>query len=908
MARVTPILRSFNAGEWSPLVEGRTDIDRYASSMKKLRNFVVTQQGPIVRRSGTIFTTTANKNNEHSEIIPFIFGQDQALLLEFGDETLRFISDGGLLTYAAVAVTAVGAGTPLVITSASLGANVGDQVVLGGFAAATNLNGRVANITAKVSNDYTLDLARPAGTISVVSATAARVYAIASPYTETDTPNLRYLQDADLVFLFCEGFAPYVLSRFSNLNWTLELLDFSDGPYMDVNATETRVSITTNTIATPIMTSINTPSGAVAVSTTRAGTQGYFAFDQNRTSAWQSDTKQYGWLRYWFGASGKVIDGYMLYGAQSSENADYTAKDYSPGSWMMQGSDDATNWTTLHEVQNYQLWDKKRTEFFEFANTYPFEFYRIEITESGRNGDAYPVIHEFIMREAGVKSVTATFSSTTGINRNTGFQSTDVGRLLRVRDSRSFWHALKITSVTNTTTVVCDLLDDPFLGAINTTQWRLGLFSDTTGWPTCGTFFDDRLYMAGAFDAPTTVAASTPGSYTNFAQTDKDGTVNDDNALVFKIKARKIPRVAWMATDERGLLIGTGAGEFVVTAATSGEAITARSVKARNSTARGSAPIEPVKIDRALLYVQRSQRTVRELAYVFEADGYRSPSMSLFASHLGEQRFVELDYAAEPHSVCFIRREDGLVAGLTYNREENVIGWHLHDVGGFVESMAVLPNEDGKQDSLWLVVRRTVNSQTVRYIERLADFWDFGNTLADDAWFVDCGARYDGELTDTLAGLWFLEGKTVYGLADGLKVGPLVVTNGAVTLGYEAESVVLGLPFESIAETARIDAGGSDGTSQGKTKRIHGVNIRVWDTLGGKYGRYDQETGAEVWEDIGYRLPDDYTDVLPLFTGDLGKVSFPAGYDTDGRVVVSTDDPYPLNLVALMPQLSGSDG
>jgi hypothetical protein len=69
-----------------------------------------------------------------------------------------------------------------------------------------------------------------------------------------------------------------------------------------------------------------------------------------------------------------------------------------------------------------------------------------------------------------------------------------------------------------------------------------------------------------------------------------------------------------------------------------------------------------------------------------------------------------------------MRREDGTVVGLTYNRDEGVVGWHRHDFGGYVESIAVLPQADGLQDALWLVVRRTINGVERRFVERLTRF------------------------------------------------------------------------------------------------------------------------------------------------------------------------------------------
>jgi hypothetical protein len=381
--------------------------------------------------------------------------------------------------------------------------------------------------------------------------------------------------------------------------------------------------------------------------------------------------------------------------------------------------------------------------------------------------------------------------------------------------------------------------------------------------------------------------------------------VADDNAVTATLNSKRLSRVAWLATDERGLLVGTGSGEWVINSGERDGVITARSIKARNSTMRGSAPVEPVKVDRQILYVQRSKRTVREFTYVFEADGYKSPSMSLFASHIGVPKFEELDYAAEPHSIVWTRRGDGSVAGLTYNREENVVGWHVQDFGT-VESIAVMPSPSGDQDTLWLQIARTIDGQQRRYIEKLTRFWDFDMGV-DDAHFVDCGLRYDGAPVSRVYGLKHLEGKTVVGVADGGIIPETVVVDGAIDLPAAASTIVVGLPFDAIGATNRIEAGAADGTAQGKIKRIHSAKVRLWKTGGGFIGSKDQ------WDKLeGVTARDDdnlTTDPVPLIDGDR-EVEWPEGYEGDAIVVFKRPGniPLPFNVIAIMPQMVTQDG
>jgi len=166
MAKVSPIIRSFNAGEFSPMMEGRTDLDRYPSSCRLLYNTVAAPQGPSICRSGTGFVARAYSSETKSVLIPFAFSEEQgqSYMLEFTDGRLRFFTEeGGLLIRTPVAATGTGT-SPFTFNSpalTALGAGVGDQVVLGGFADHYNLNGEAATISAKTGDDYTIDWVYP---------------------------------------------------------------------------------------------------------------------------------------------------------------------------------------------------------------------------------------------------------------------------------------------------------------------------------------------------------------------------------------------------------------------------------------------------------------------------------------------------------------------------------------------------------------------------------------------------------------------------------------------------------------------------------------------------------------------------------------------------------------------------
>lgn len=893
MAKASPALRSFNAGEFSVLMQGRTDVDRYPASLRELRNFITAPQGPVIRRSGTVHVARSCCDDSPSCLVPFVFARDQALNVEVSDGMFRFVTEDGVVTYDEV-YAAVVSTEPLVINAPDLGAEVGDQVALSGFPVQASLEGYIAHVTAVDGDEYTLDVSYSDAEDADAAPKAARVYIVDAPYDADDLSSIRYLQSADVLYLFCEGKQPYTLSRFGALDWRAEPREFINGPYLDQN--DEGVTLTPSGTANRAALSLGT-------ATNLGHAEGHpadDAFDTDQGTWWQSDTDQRGRLEF-TPTTPFACDGYAIFVARDNANTLYTNKDYAPADWTFEGWD-GTKWVTLDAQNGYVLYDGMRSTYFKLNNSAVYSKYALQVTACNRNGPLAPRVGQLVMTSADSKSLTLTASGTDGVNKDAGFAATDVGRLIRAKCSDGFWRNFRVTARSSATVVTATLLDDPLPNTGPMLDWRLGYWSDTTGWPTCGVFFEDRMWLGGGTEYPDLIAGSVTGAYDNYAQSDRGGEVLDESAVVVRLTNRELGRVRWLQSDERGLLVGTSAGNWVLSSADSREAINPRSLRARPSTARGAADVEAVKVDRQVLYVQRSRRTMREFAYVYEADGYKEPSMTQFASHIGSPYFAQIAYAAEPYSIVWVRRVDGTVAALTYNRDENVIGWHQHDFGGVVESISVLPTSDQRQDALWLVVNR----DGVRSIERMTAFWDFGSTLLADAHYVDDGLRYSGAAIDTVYGLRHLEGAEVVGLVNGVPYEFGTVTDGSVPLPEPATNVVVGLNFTSRLVSAGIEAGAADGTAQGKDKRVHGIAFHVWDSAGGDFGTVVD--GDERFNPLPYSdAPFEEVDPIRLHTGFIGPVTPAAGYGKDAVLIVQSDEPTPLNVIAILPQLHTQD-
>ena len=442
------------------------------------------------------------------------------------------------------------------------------------------------------------------------------------------------------------------------------------------------------------------------------------------------------------------------------------------------------------------------------------------------------------------------------------------------------------------------------------TDWALGAFSDTTGHPSCVTFYEQRLVFAGTTDQPQTLFFSRSGDYENMDE-NRGGTVAADDAMIYTIASNQV-NVIQSLKATRTLIILTSGGEFTLNSDSTGTAVSPTNINIKKQSNYGASNIDALSVGNATLFVQRAKRKLRELAYNFDTDGYVAPDMTILAEDVTLSGLDELTYQQEPHSIIWGIRGDGVLVGLTYQRSEQVVAWHQHKLGGsfgatahgIVESVISISGNSYNrtdEDQLWVIVKRTINSVTRRYVEYLTPF-QFDSSLTQFQ-FADSGLSYSGSATATLTGLDHLNGQTVRVIANGATHPDEVVASGSITLDRTTTAAKVGLPYTSTLQTMRLDVGSQDGTSQGKTKRIFDVTLRMYETVGAKVG-----PDLNNLEEIPFRssaAPMD--DPVPLFTGDK-KIEFRGNFETDGYLFVVQDQALPMTLLSLYPRLITNDG
>ena len=426
------------------------------------------------------------------------------------------------------------------------------------------------------------------------------------------------------------------------------------------------------------------------------------------------------------------------------------------------------------------------------------------------------------------------------------------------------------------------------------------LNTTTDKYPSCVTFFEQRLVFAGSNDNPQTLWFSKSADLENFTT----GS-NDTDAMVYTIASNKVNAIRYI-TAQRSLILGTVGGEFVVSASGTTQPITPTNVQIQRQSSYGAANIDAVQIENVTMFVQRAKRKIRELVYNLNIDQYQAQDMTLLAEHITEGGITEMAYQQEPDSVLWCVRSDGTLLGFTYARAEEVVGWHRHVIGGafssgnaVVESVASIPT-DANEDELYVIVKRTINGTTRRYVEYLTLF-DYG-TDQTDAFYVDSGLTYSGSAATVITGLDHLEGQSVTILADGSTHPNKTVSGGAITLERSSTKVHVGLGYTSLLQTMRVEAKGEEATSQSKTKRINEVTLRLHESVGVEVG-----SSLSDMERIPFRSSAAaMSSAVPLFTGDK-QVEFRDDFNTDGFVYVRQTQPLPLTVISIYPMITVND-
>lgn len=437
-------------------------------------------------------------------------------------------------------------------------------------------------------------------------------------------------------------------------------------------------------------------------------------------------------------------------------------------------------------------------------------------------------------------------------------------------------------------TVVKGTVKKQLASTDETRDFAFAAWNGEKGYPSATGFYEDRLVFAGSKGFPQTFWTSKTGDYYNFGTSIPSA---DDDGITATLNGGQMNGIkAIIAFGE--MLLLTAGGEFKVSGG--GKAITGSNVLSQPQEYRGVSDVNPVTIGSRIIYVQHQGNIIRDLAYSYDVDKYTGDDLNLLASHLFEgHKIISMTYQQIPNSIVWCVRDDGLLLGLTYIKEQDIYAWHQHTTAGG-KFVSVCNIGGSTEDKLYAVIERGG-----QYYVEIMESRD-KSTNVEDQFFVDSGITYEGEPTDEISGLEHLEGYTVAILADGNVLPQQTVENGKVLLGNKYKKIHVGLPIDAEIKTLPIDFTAQDGTYLSRKKRIAAVTLLLKDSRGGLFGMKENELDEFKW-----RSNEAYGEPISLQTGKFKVTIKSATYDETQQIIIKQPDPLPMTVLSLIPEIEG---
>ncbi len=660
-------------------------------------------------------------------------------------------------------------------------------------------------------------------------------YEITNDYTEEELDSLKYTQSADVMFLVQPNHPPATLTRYANDNWTFERMDITGGPFADSELTaESTTTITAS---------------ATTGEVTLTASADIFTAD--------------------------MVDDLIAL-------THFVDSDYKKGTPTANGDNlivEVLPHSTVY-VESFGFWDGNFT--LEKYDRLTGQWVKIR-SQSGNRSQNYNLTEENDSDEITQYRVTSTEFNT---DVWSGENEQQRGYITIQAFGNDYTGHVLITGYTSATQVT-GTVKKQLASTEATKDYQFASWSQKNGFPTCAGFFEDRLVFAGSKAEPQTFWASKTGDYYNFGTSIP---ALDNDAITATLNGGQMNGIkAIIAFGEMILL--TAGGEYKVTG--NGKPITGENVLSQAQEYRGISDVLPVTVGSRIVYLQQQGNLIRDLAYSYDVDKYTGDDLNLLASHLFERhKITSMTYQQTPNSIVWCTRDDGVLLGLTYLKEQDVYAWHQHSTahGKFINVCSI---SGPQEDELYCVVEREGNYYVERMVAREA------STEPEDQYFVDSGITVSGNTkTNEVTGLDHLEGLEVAILADG-NVQPLqTVTDGKITLKRAYSKIHVGLPIHAEMQTLPLEFNAEDGTFMSRKKRVSALMAMFKDSRGGLYGIGDGPKNEFKW-----RSTEKWGEPIALFTGKKKMPVPQANWNETVMVTISQEDPLPLTILSLVPQI-----
>ncbi len=907
---------ALNAGEVDPDALARIDLEKLRVAGEEMVNFTPTVLGGMHMRPGTQFVSTT-LNNGKAVLVPYIFNATETSLIEITNGSIRVFNNDAEVRYIGYDTVlanqqfnnALGSGWTNVSTSGASASISGGKL----FLSSTNYSyararqsidvsfpdrGKLHCVKVVVSlgpvvfrigssegdDDIVADQSLDTGThfiaftpdapavvlefeaneeaqgtrhVEECSFVKNAAMNLPGPWDNNDLANIRYAQSGSVVFVACRGKKQYKIERRGPNSWGIAEYNTTGGPYIPYSKRKVRLKVTGSlgnvTLRSDQPFFKRTMVGAIFEITTpgQRRTEVFTGGDQTTqpikvTGVGGKSGTARRWtytLAYPSGSSGAVSVEWS-YGTPDAWSKVYGEQVVASAS---AAGTYVVNDAVLRAVNNNN-----------------------DIVESNDNSIVY-----FRLRSA---------ANATG--RISALMQYSGGAQVGV---------VRVTGYNSRTSVDVEVLQE--VGSVDTftDDWREGAWSRNQSWPTAVAFHDGRLFWGGLDK----IYGSVSDDFYNFDPT----TVGDAGPIIRSIATGPVESIGWMLPLQR-LMVGTASAEVSIRSSSFDEPLTPTQFTARNASTMGSAPIAAVAVDAAGVYVQKNLSKIYELIYDVNANDYSSRDLTRLNKNICKPGVVDIAVQRQPDTRVWFVKSDGTMAMLVYERSDEVIGWSRFVMDGFIENVCVLPSTT--DDIVYVVVRRTIDGQTRRYIERLSS-----SSQTEDgngAWLVDSAIRYSTPSpTRIIPNLGHLVGKQV--IAKGGSDDPTklytVSASGQIRVDNLVTAIVVGLPYEARFKSVKLAYGSANAAALGQKKRVDHLGIVANNTA-----------------PDGVRIGRDFTNMnklssllrgKPLVDGqivdhyDYDATSFGGAWDSDSRVCIKCVAPYPAHILGMVVKMNTND-
>ncbi len=841
MANLPIIL--FSGGKFTPLIDVRFDTEKYPSGCRIVDNMIPTIYGPVTRRPGTLYRANVDDDDKKSRMVDFIFSATIAYEVEFADQIINVYFNG-----------------------------------------------------TAVDTDIT------------------------SPYLEADLPQLQFKQSADVMWITHPSYNPRKLSRVSATEFTLDKISFETGPFIERNdiaeEDDVTIAVTGYTVATATagaagvgtftMTSATDISGLFSANkrfyiTNSTGNDGAYTVHETTATDYTGTTVTI--------YTNEVIgdgtnDGQIMVAGGTVtltvSSATFTTGDSGhidslfklthkreqtitklekitaaavvrstpidvKGDWSFTTHG---NWEGVAEIQRME--DGTNWETFRTYTSVMSDGKGSRNIQKSDIEDADGVIYRIQYDEGAAAPAESSFNADLVVDEST-------------QDS-----IFKITAVASTTSATATAIvaaneDDA------TKRWAEGAWSNVRGWPSAITFFEERAIYGFTNSDQQDIYLSKIGDFENFTA----GILADS---AFTLTLPTANRGRWLGALEM-LAAGTTGEEWRIRSSAIDEALKPSPIPTvKEQTAFGSADIQAMGVNEALIFVDFVARKVREFTFSDPKQKYVAPDLTALAEDIMSGGITSMAVQKRPDSIIwFTISNSPYLISMTYEREQNVVAFAEHPLGGdgIAESICITPGT--AEDVITLTVKRTIDGSTVRFIEEMQPR-DWGSTTnATNSFFVDAGI-VDTSGSTTITNLGHLEGEEVAVLVDGAVQASKTVSDGKITIDGAGDRVVVGLPIEWKVSPMRPDITTATGTTHGSIVFVSEIVLSLFATgvAGVNYGDGTDQKSIDPRTTEPYGSPPD------LFTGDTDALAFDGGFNKDMNIVISGSDPLPCTVRAII--------